>query len=168
MINISRIIEWLVNWIRSMFEETTGPVVDPHHPNGPLTETYNVVVAESRGGEPGVDSGIDVRRGDFVSMQASGSIWAGVLFTGENGPDGWDKIEDSADFPLPNSRPFGLLYKLVRHDSTPGVTPWRVLGTGDSFDYSGDTARLWFTINDDVPDNGSGEFEIELDLRHAA
>lgn len=170
MIDIASILNWIVETIKRLFgadDSGSTPVHDPHQPTAPLTESFHVVVAEADGGEPGVDTGIDVRTNDFVSMHASGSIWAGVWLTGENGPDGWEKIEDSADFPLPNSRPFGLLYKLVEGDATPEYTPWHVLGTGDSFDWSGDTARLWLTINDDVPDNGSGAFGVDVDIRHA-
>lgn len=145
----------------------TTPTTDPHRPSNPGTDTYRVVVTEADGGDIGVDSGIDLRRDDHVSLLGSGSIWAGVWLTDDNGPDGWENIENSPDFPLPGSRPFGLLYKIVERGQRAGRVSWEVLGYGDSFDWSGDDARLWFTINDDVPGNGSGQFNVDVSVRHA-
>lgn len=169
------IIRKVLNWLRSAIEEFTSeetsggtPVTPPHNPTSPATDAYHVVMAEADGGKNGVDSGIDIGQGDFVSLQGSGSIWAGVFFTGENGPEGWDKIENNADFPLPGTRPFGLLYKIVEKGQTASLVPWQVLGTGDSFDWAGGNARLWFTINDDVPDNGSGQFDISVKVRRGS
>jgi hypothetical protein len=36
-----------------------------------------------------VDSGIELQNGDWLDISVSGSICAGVWFTGENGPNGW-------------------------------------------------------------------------------
>ncbi len=36
-----------------------------------------------------VDTNILLRNNDWIDISASGSIWAGVWFTGENGPRGW-------------------------------------------------------------------------------
>jgi hypothetical protein len=36
-----------------------------------------------------VGTNILLRNNDWIDISASGSIWAGVWFTGENGPRGW-------------------------------------------------------------------------------
>jgi hypothetical protein len=36
-----------------------------------------------------VDANVEVMNGDEVDISVSGSIWAGVWFTGRNGPEGW-------------------------------------------------------------------------------
>jgi hypothetical protein len=47
-----------------------------------------------------VDTGIDEGPEDEYAFEAEGSIWAGVAFTGINGPHGWDNIDHDPQFPL--------------------------------------------------------------------
>ena len=63
-------------------------------------------------GDSDVDTSIDVRAGDTLIFQAWGSIWAGVWFTGNNGPRGWSNRDNDRKFPLPGAHPFQLLGKL--------------------------------------------------------
>src|SRR4051794_16130892 len=51
-----------------------------------LQESREVQVGE---GDGPVDTHIDVRQGDTLFFHAWGSIWAGVWWTGNNGPRGW-------------------------------------------------------------------------------
>jgi hypothetical protein len=62
-----------------------------------------------------VPSGIRLKLGDDFALEGSGRIWAGVIGTGENGPNGWDRIEYDRKFPLtgrPNGHPYCLLGKM--------------------------------------------------------
>jgi hypothetical protein len=99
-----------------------------------------------------VGTGLQLQAGDRVHIDAWGNIWAGVWFTGLNGPRGWDWIDYNPKFPLPGTHPFCLLGKI---------------GAGGYF-YIGDNANiegvpapggeLLLRINDDVPANGNGAF----------
>jgi hypothetical protein len=112
-----------------------------------LVATRTVEVRESDGL---VDTHIVIQDGDTLIVHATGQIWAGVWFTGLNGPRGWDNIDCANKFPLPCSHPFCLLGKL-----------------DNGYFYIGDTYRvdkmpmqgeLYLEINDDVHGNGSGAF----------
>jgi len=61
-----------------------------------------------------VDTGILLKNNDWIDISASGSIWAGVWFTGENGPQGWTSHRAGADSPLPGTAPFSLLGKTAK------------------------------------------------------
>jgi hypothetical protein len=107
-----------------------------------------------------VDTNILLRNGDWLDISASGSIWAGVWFTGENGPRGWAGWSAGNNSPLPGNPPFSLL----------GMT------ADDGYFYIGDNlrrtylnetlgpgeTRLFLRINDDGPGNGSGAFNVHM------
>lgn len=169
----------------------SDPVLDskPHDPQpasspAPAPKsilTYNVIVRESDGE---VDTGIELQMFDGVSWTATGQIWAGVWFTGSNGPDGWtDHIDNSSDKPLPGAHPFCLLYRRGGF-----AAPWNVAGSSGNFSvsplyspplagkfrgvdldaYPHDPAHLWMRINDDHPGNGNGYFGVAITITRPA
>jgi hypothetical protein len=88
--------------------------------------------------------------GRSLYVTGSGSIWAGVIFSGRNGPQGWTKIAGSG-YPLPSVRRYSLLAR--------ANGPWRYVGAGATVTNTGTTTeRLQFRVNDDAPGNGSGAF----------
>jgi hypothetical protein len=97
-----------------------------------------------------VDTHIQVNHGDTLIFQASGQIWAGVWFTGNNGPDGWTNVDNDPKFPLPGSHPYCLLGRL---DNGPFF-----VGSTHRIDSAGDQGELFLEINDDVHGNGNGAF----------
>jgi hypothetical protein len=97
-----------------------------------------------------VDTHIQVHRGDTLIFQASGQIWAGVWLTGNNGPDGWNNVDNDPKFPLPGSHPYCLLGRL---DNGPFF-----VGSTHRIDSAGDQGELFLQINDDVHGNGNGAF----------
>jgi len=97
-----------------------------------------------------VDTHMRVNQGDTLIFHASGQIWAGVWFTGNNGPQGWNNIDNDPKFPLPGSHPFGLLGKLD--------TGYFYIGAYARIDQAMDQGELFLRINDDVPGNGTGAF----------
>lgn len=101
-----------------------------------------------------IDTGMDIRYGDRLVFSASGEIWAGVWFTGLNGPQGWGNIDYSSKWPLPASHPYCLLGKLDGR--------YFYLGTGWDRYYRGRNSRLFLRINDDAPGNGSGAFTCHV------
>jgi hypothetical protein len=58
-----------------------------------------------------VDANVELQNGDWVDISVTGTIWAGVWFTGRNGPNGWPGWSASNDSPLPGVAPFGVLGK---------------------------------------------------------
>ncbi len=108
--------------------------------------TY-VPVPESSGF---VYTGLDAQAGKAVTVTSDAQqIWAGVWFTGWNGPQGWVGKKASSAFPWPGQPPYGLLAKQA------GQTFW--VGTGTQFTAPG-TGAVYLQINDDKVNNGAGQF----------
>ena len=66
---------------------------------------------------------------DGVVLSASGSIWAGVVATFSNGPEGWNNLDNDPKFPLPGTNPYCLLYALAPAGQNP-AGKWIKLGSG--------------------------------------
>lgn len=113
-----------------------------------LIGTKTVQVDES---SHDVNTHMFVQPSDTVIFSASGTIWAGVWFTGRNGPRGWPNTSDDSKFPAPGAHPYSLLGKL---DSG-----WFEIGDNFRLDYAATGAELTLSINDDVHGNGNGSFE---------
>src|SRR4051794_23571056 len=73
-------------------DDVPGIVFPPTQipPTAKLQLTKTVTVREA---DYDVPTGITLTPGDWVSIGASGSIWAGVWLTGENGPQGWETTD---------------------------------------------------------------------------
>ena len=104
-----------------------------------------------------VDSGLDVGPDEWLALTGGGEIWAGVWFTGNNGPQGWNSIDNNAAFPLPGSRPFALLGTLDSQNFYIGNSN----ATADRFTTP---KRLFLRTNDDVPGNGNGAFNCHAQV----
>jgi hypothetical protein len=98
-----------------------------------------------------VNTHLQVQQGDTLIFHAWGQIWAGVWFTGNNGPKGWNNIDNDPKFPLPSSHPYGLLGKLDNG--------YFYVGDFRRDDRLGDQGTLFLRVNDDVPGNGTGAFQ---------
>jgi hypothetical protein len=107
-----------------------------------------------------IDTGIDVGPEDEYAFEATGSIWPGVWLASRNGPQGWDNIDHNPKFPLHEgtyAHPYSLLGRFV------GL-PYFYIGAGRTREPYRDiqARRLQLRINDDVPDNGNGEFSCRV------
>ncbi len=109
----------------------------------------------------GVDTGVFLQPGDEYELTGSGTMWAGVWFTGLNGPEGWtDRIETNPGSPYIN-RPDAYPFSLVgRFDNE----PYFYIGSGlNRRPYVLDSAkRLFLRTNDNTPGNGSGSFQCHI------
>jgi hypothetical protein len=105
-------------------------------------------------GDADVDTAIDVQQGDTLIFHAWGSIWAGVWFTGNNGPRGWNWRDNDPKFPLPGAHPFQLLGKLD--------TGYFEVGSYARLDQTPNAGHLFLRINDDTPGNGNGAFQCQV------
>jgi hypothetical protein len=104
-----------------------------------------------REGDNDVDTAIQVKAGDTLIFHAWGAIWAGVWFTGLNGPNGWNNRDYDPKFPLPGAHPFQLLGKLD--------AGYFEVGSVRRMDQTPNQGSLFLGINDDVHGNGSGAFQ---------
>lgn len=142
-----------------------------------------------------VDTGIMIESGDIVEFSATGTIWAGVLLTGTNGPKGWNAPTFDSKFPLTGVPPFSLIGQIRSLNSlyysnwSNGYSDdraWFYIGETSTYAYpndanplkerygrkSGETriahgsnGQLFLRTNDDTPGNGSGAFQVRIQIR---
>jgi hypothetical protein len=93
-----------------------------------------------------------------VTPSLSHNIWAGVWFTGQNGPEGWANTWAPGYYPLPGAREYSLIGRF-------GSGSWHYIGqqqrtyTNTSPGY---IERARFRVNDNTPGNGSGAFQVRI------
>jgi hypothetical protein len=107
-----------------------------------------------------VDTLVDLKPSQRVVLQGGGSIWAGVWFTGWNGPQGWNTVSYDPKFPLPGAHPFSLIANLGMEMFEVGFNAERPYKPGSS---SG-ANRLLLRTNDDTPGNGQGAFSCRIQV----
>lgn len=105
-------------------------------------------------GDGPVNTGMQVVAGDTLIFNASGSIWAGVWFTGENGPEGWSNRDNNPKFLLPGAHPYQLLGLLDNG--------YFEIGRSLRLDETANQGLLRLEINDDVHGNGTGAFQCTI------
>ena len=113
----------------------------------PGYRSQDIIIKES---DRDVDSGRHLLPGYKMTISCAGEIWAGVWFTGNNGPDGWAGYSTGSDSPLPGERPFSVLLKLNGS--------YQFVGTGKFLEFHDVRTPIIFRINDNTPGNGSGSF----------
>jgi len=116
-----------------------------------LVQSRQVQVNE---GDGPVNTHMQVQLGDTLIFYAWGSIWAGVWWTGTNGPRGWDWLDNNNKFKLPGSHPYCLLGLLD--------TGYFYIGDHVRLDETADQGTLFLEINDDVHGNGNGAFQCQV------
>ena len=107
-------------------------------------------------GDGPVNTGLQVRQGDTLIFNAWGEIWAGVWFTGPNGPQGWDWRDGNPKVPLPGAHPFQLLGLMD--------AGYFEIGRSRRVDETSNQGLLRLEINDDVHGNGNGAFQCAIQL----
>ena len=124
-------------------------------PIGTAGQTARTVVVPAT--ERWVDSGIDVRAGDVVQVQAEGNIRMSGNNTDGANPSGSFSGRHASAAPLPD-RPAGALIARIGNSSPVFV--------GDRGEISAvATGRVYFSVNDDhLPDN-SGEYRVSVTVR---
>jgi hypothetical protein len=152
--------------LRQSPADTRPPDPPPEIPPPAQTDNYPFAVNES---DHDVDTGIGISEFDQVTLSASGTIWAGVSFSGRNGPDGWSDITTNSNYPLhdgASAHRYALLWKLTDplNLNDPNAH-YHFVGTGlDAqgnprvYVHSGPVRRIILRINDDNPGNGNGSF----------
>jgi hypothetical protein len=92
---------------------------------------------------------------ESMTVTPGGSIWAGVWFTGSNGPEGWSGTVAPWYYPAPGAREYSLVARLAGEN-------WRYVGNrATTFtNYSSSYRTLYARTNDNTPGNGSGAFTM--------
>jgi hypothetical protein len=108
-----------------------------------------------------VATGLVLRDGDLVEIWADGTIWAGVWFTGRNGPAGW-AWGPSDKFPNTTARPYSLIGFLSGQTFEIGDASTRYFK--DEVSPGPHESELFLRINDDVPCNGNGAFRVFVNV----
>ena len=99
--------------------------------------------------------------GQYAKVRCTGSIWAGVLFTFDNGPDGWADPAPN-HFPQPGykgGRSFSVIGQYRYLNGTPASSYFHV-GSDAMVPAPNTWSTTYLTLrtNDDRPGNGSGSF----------
>jgi hypothetical protein len=105
------------------------------------------------------NTNILLQSGDKLVISAAGSIWAGVWFTGRNGPEGW-AWAGGGKFPSPSSRPYSLVGKLDGEYVYVGRAFERYILNKSAPGPSEGVLEL--QTNDDAPCNGDGAFVVTV------
>jgi hypothetical protein len=105
-------------------------------------------VWDGRGGGP-KPTGIRVAQGDTVTITATGKIWCGLIFFGDNGPEGFEPgHRPPRGAPLPGERAFSLLGGWDNRDWFYAGRSWSGQAPGPG------TRTLWLGLNDNETLNG--------------
>ena len=106
----------------------------------------------------GVDTGIDLRQGDRVTVSATGNIYsrgtAGITPVGDRRYD-----SNAGSLPAPNA-PFGALIGYIRTSDGRTTEPF-VIGSQRTFNAPAD-GRLILMVNDDDFRDNSGNFRVRI------
>ncbi|HLL76467.1 MAG TPA: hypothetical protein VK421_14540 [Pyrinomonadaceae bacterium] len=138
----------------------TGGGSDPFGGGGP-SRTPRQTVINVPGTSRGTDTGIDVRSGERLVIEATGRVVAGQR-AGEVGPEGG---RSSGFGSIVSTRPFpnagvGALIAYIRLDSGQAGQPFLV---GANFNGTAPAdGRLFLLVNDDNYADNSGSFEVRI------
>ena len=117
--------------------------------SGAIANGRAVAVDSSRGW---VDTGIDVRRGDIVQIQATGTVTLSTNASDVADPSGSRTNRRASSSPLP-AEPAGALIARVGN-ATPMLAGGRQSITANG------TGRLFLAVNDDFFDDNVGTFRV--------
>lgn len=112
------------------------------------------------GNSRGIDTGIELRSGDQVSINATGTVIAGRR-AGEVTPDGGrvSGLGIVSAYPVPNAG-VGALIGYIRLTSGQNTAPF-IIGSQQSFAAQAD-GRLFLLVNDDNYNDNSGNFNVRI------
>lgn len=132
-----------------------GSGIDPNG-NRRSRETTVDVPGNSRG----IDTGIELRTGDQVTISATGTVVAGRR-AGEVTPDGGrvSGLGIVSAYPVPNAG-VGALIGYIRLSSGQNTAPF-VVGSQQNFAAQAD-GRLFLLVNDDNYSDNSGNFNVRI------
>ena len=163
--NVITTNEW--QWSRRSFErqdrngdgeltrnELTNAELSAANPGAVGTAGRTIVVEGSRGW---VDSGISVRNGDRIVVEADGSVTLSTNNSDVANPGGSQSGRLAPSAPLPN-QPAGALIARI------GDGRAILVGNRQSFT-ANDSGRLYLGVNDDHFDDNRGQFNVNVSVQ---
>jgi hypothetical protein len=133
----------------------------------PAHAAGNSVVVEITEADGAAGTGLTFSVFGSVDVTCTGTIWAGVWFTGRNGPEGWTNRLAPADhgYPMAGAPRYGVVARFRQPGGTQSGQ-FFYIGTHNRFGVLPPagltTATLDLFINDDVPGNGNGAFSCTV------
>jgi hypothetical protein len=143
---------------RSRSSQTGDPVGNPSDRGDERQRELTVRVP---GNSQGVDTGLDLRNGDQVTISAEGTIVAGQRAGSVNANGRQGGIFGNPRYPFPQAGA-GALLGVVRDTAGRQAQPFLV-GTQLTFNAQAD-GRLFLLVNDDNYTDNSGEFVVRIRL----
>ena len=125
----------------------------PNNPSGNNERVVNVY-ADSQG----VDTGVDLRQGDRVTVNATGSIYS--RGTGAISPEGNHRYDSLANNLPVSDAAFGALLGYIRTADGQTTQPF-LIGSQQTFNAPAD-GRLFLMVNDDNMRDNSGNFRVRI------
>jgi hypothetical protein len=105
-----------------------------------------------------VDTGIDLRQGDRVTISATGSFYS--RGTGAITPEGNHRYDSAAGNLPVSGAPFGALVGYIRLTNGRNTQPF-FIGSQQTFNAPAD-GRLILMVNDDDNRDNSGNFRVRI------
>ena len=109
-----------------------------------------------------VTTEVQIRRGDKVRINASGSVTFGV-FAGSGGPEGIQFMPSYNHFP---DSPHGCLMGRIRGSTDDDTSRWFLIGNAAVLTAE-NSGILDLDVNDNDPGNNTGEFRVEISVCRA-
>ncbi len=133
----------------------------------PPSEEFHVSGRCGLGNNKAFDTGINIQKGDYVTIEASDEISVGANI-GSTGPDGVNII----NLPLIGPQPISRGYYIVSSTGLGGLL-WRV-GTAEQWHPCGSSmqktfnksGRLYFNVNDNIQNDNNGAFTVNVTVTH--
>lgn len=113
----------------------------------------DTIIVPGISGENWIDTGIDVRRGDRVTLSATGTVDVGGSW-GVHDATGTTRFARVGGYPMNSPRRYGLVAKI-------GSQKWAYNGGSVTATRTG---RLYLTCNDDSPSDNDGKFVVNVTI----
>ena len=114
----------------------------------------DTIIVPGNSGSRWIDTGIDVRRGDRVTLSATGTVSIGGSW-GTHDASGTTRFARVSGYPLNSPRRYGLIAKI-------GSQRWAYNGDGSVTAVR--NGRLYLTCNDDSPNDNDGKFVVDVQI----
>lgn len=115
----------------------------------------DTIIVPGNSGSRWVDTGIDVRRGDILTLSATGTVDVSSSW-GTHDARGTTRFARVSGYPVNSPRRYGLAGKI-------GSQKWAYTGSSVTAQQNG---RLYLTCNDDSPSDNNGKFVVTVQVAH--
>ena len=114
----------------------------------------DTIIVPGNSGSRWIDTGIDLERGDRVTLSATGTVSIGGSW-GTHDALGTTRFARVGSYPLNSSRRYGLIAKI-------GSQKWAYTRGGSVTALR--NGRLYLTCNDDSPNDNDGKFVVDITI----